>query len=236
MRRRNILIGTLAIAVVVATIGGVAYVLHTRAPGRRGIVSGPARTRLRRVSRADATAAPPPGMVALASARATTARRHSRSRMCGTTWRMGRSWARDGVTGKPTVTRVVFLTISDLDPRVEDPKQRGIMARRLPARYARLLRRVERQIRAYPEIEMAARTASAPSPSCSMRTPATQLVTCLRSHCSVDTPATAARPSTASSFGRRREHGAHAADHCRPLTNSPRLPPRPPFCSRPGPG
>src|SRR5260370_42287957 len=30
MRRRNILLGTLAIAVVMATIGGIVYALHTR--------------------------------------------------------------------------------------------------------------------------------------------------------------------------------------------------------------
>jgi hypothetical protein len=48
MRRRNILLGTLALAVVVATIGGVAYALHTRTqaqadgksyPGLHGPVS-----------------------------------------------------------------------------------------------------------------------------------------------------------------------------------------------------
>lgn len=124
MRRRNILIGTLAIAVVVATIGGVAYALHTRAqaqpdgksyPGLDAPVSvvcpGPTYTTngLGRPYRATG----PDGMGI----------RPRNDCTPSFTQQDVRDSVAHGVfldfltqvTGRPTVTRVVFLTVSDLD-------------------------------------------------------------------------------------------------------------------------
>jgi hypothetical protein len=124
MRRRNILIGTLAIAVVVATIGGVAYALHTRAqadgksyPGLHGPVSV-------------ACPGPPYGTIGQGPRkgrpyRAGQGLRGIRPRN-DCTPSFTQQDVRDylahgaflgsgtGADGQPTVTRVVFLTIGDL--------------------------------------------------------------------------------------------------------------------------
>lgn len=134
MRRRNILIGTLAIAVVVATIGGVAYALYTRAqtqadaksyPGLHGPVSvvcpgppygtigqGPLQGRPYRAGQ---------GLPAI----------HPRNDCTPSfTQQDVRDYVAHGaflgagisVTGPPTVTRVVFLTIRDLGRMSSDPE------------------------------------------------------------------------------------------------------------------
>ena len=176
MWRRNILIGMLAIVVVVATVGGVAYVLHTRAqadeasyPGLHGPVSV--------VCPGATCCTPPPGIVDLASARATTARRHSRSRMCGTTWRMGHSWAR---WGHREADRHAGRLPHDPRPRA------ACRATRNSTRSGIQWRTTTRQIcssatsglaanSSYPEMRLAPLHTRAPPSSCSMRTPATSL-------------------------------------------------------------
>ena len=134
MRRRNILIGTLVIAVVLATIGGVAYALYTRAqtqadaksyPGLHGPVAvvcpgppygtigqGPLQGRPYRASQ---------GLPVI----------HPRNNCTPSfTQQDVRDYVAHGaflgagisVTGKPTVTRVIFLTIRDLGRVSSDPE------------------------------------------------------------------------------------------------------------------
>ena len=114
MQRRNILLGTLAITVVVAAIGGVAYALHTRA--------------LDTCAQADGASYPgldaPVCVVCPGPTYSTTGHPVIRPRNdCTPSFtqqdvrdyvahgvRLGSIW----VEGQPTVTRVVFLTIGDL--------------------------------------------------------------------------------------------------------------------------
>jgi hypothetical protein len=123
MRRRNILIGTLALAVVVATIGGVAYALHTRAqvhtdgksyPGLHAPVSvvcpGPTYTTTGLGRPYRATGQGGTGIRARNDCTPSFTQQDVRDYLA-----RGVSLGMIGVTGQPTVTRVVFLTIGDLD-------------------------------------------------------------------------------------------------------------------------
>jgi hypothetical protein len=113
MRRRNILIGTLAIAVVVATIGGVAYALHTRVqaqadgasyPGLHAPVSvvcpGPTHS---------TTGQGGPGIRPRNECTPSFTQQDVRDYLAH-----GVNLGKIGVAGQPTITRVVFLTIGDL--------------------------------------------------------------------------------------------------------------------------
>ena len=114
MRRRNILIGTLAIAVVVvATIGGVAYALHPRAqaqadgasyPGLHAPVSvvcpGPTHS---------TTGQGGPGIRPRNDCTPSFTQQDVRDYLAH-----GVNLGKIGVAGQPTITRVVFLTIGDL--------------------------------------------------------------------------------------------------------------------------
>lgn len=126
MRRRNILLGTLATAVVVATIGGVAYALHTRAQAQADGKSYPGLHAPVSV----ACPGPPYGTIGQGplkgrSYRAGQGLPSIRPRNDCTpsfTQQDVRDYVAHGVflgsgiraDGQPTVTRVVFLTISDL--------------------------------------------------------------------------------------------------------------------------
>ena len=118
MLRRNILIGTLAISVVVATIGGVAYVLHTRAqadgasyPGLHGPVSvvcpGPTYSGITgsTTGRDGHPAIHPHNDCAPSFTQQDVRDFLAQGRLF-----LGAGF---GVTGKWTVSRVIFLTISD---------------------------------------------------------------------------------------------------------------------------
>lgn len=114
MRRRNILIGTLAIAVVVvAIIGGVAYAVHTRAqaqadgasyPGLHAPVSvvcpGPTHS---------TTSQGFPGIRPRNDCTPSFTQQDVRDYLAH-----GVNLGKIGVAGQPTVTRVVYLTIADL--------------------------------------------------------------------------------------------------------------------------
>jgi hypothetical protein len=118
MQRRNILLGTLALAVVVATIGGVAYALHTRTqaqldgklyPGLHAPVS---------------VVCPGPTYLTAAREGFPTIRPRNDCTPSFTQQdvrdHVAQAEVRDyvafgvQVTGRPTVTRVIFLTIGDL--------------------------------------------------------------------------------------------------------------------------
>jgi hypothetical protein len=116
MRRRNILIGTLAVAVVVATIGGVAYALHARAqeqadealyPGLHGPVSVVC-----------------PGPTDSIASRGLPAIHPRNDCTPSFTEQDVRDYVAHGqlfpggrieLQGQPTVKRLVFLTIADLN-------------------------------------------------------------------------------------------------------------------------
>lgn len=122
MRRRHIVLGALTLAVVVAAIGGVAYVLHTRAQ-----------------SKADAKSYPglygPVAVVCPRSPAGTTGQGDPSNANQGLfsirprndctpsfTQQDVRDYVAHGgrlgtltVTGQPIVTRVVFLTVADLN-------------------------------------------------------------------------------------------------------------------------
>jgi hypothetical protein len=138
MRRRHILIGALALAIVVATIGGVAYVLHTRAQAQTDAklypgLHGPA---------AVVCPGPPYGTIGQGPGQG---RRYNadqslpaiRPRNACTpsfTQQDVRAYLADpehmrvslasglSATGQPTITRVVFLTIRDLGCISSDPR------------------------------------------------------------------------------------------------------------------
>ncbi len=108
MRKRRILVGTLAIAVVVATIGAVLYTLHEADGASYPGLSEPV----------SVTCPGPPDSV---SGQGSTGI-HPRNDCTPSFTQQdvqdylahGVSLGKIGVVGQPTVTRVVFLTIGDL--------------------------------------------------------------------------------------------------------------------------
>jgi hypothetical protein len=112
MRRRTILISALAIAVVLATIGGVAYVPHTRAQADGGAYPG--------LDGPVSVVCPGPAYITT-RAKGFPGIRPRNDCTPSFTQQDVRDYVAHGpfldgiqVTGQPTVTRLVFLTISDL--------------------------------------------------------------------------------------------------------------------------
>jgi hypothetical protein len=129
MRRRNILIGTLAIVVVVATIGNVADALHARAqaqadaksyPGLHGPVSvvclGPIYSGITGIITGRNSS---PAIQPRTDCTPSFTQQDVRDYVAH-----GRRFLGPGtsVTGRPTVTRVVFLTIRDLGRMSSNPE------------------------------------------------------------------------------------------------------------------
>lgn len=111
MRRRNILIGALAIAVVVAAIGVVTYTMHTQAQGDSGSYPG--------LNGAVSVSCPGPsdsvssqGVPAIQPRTDCTpsfTQQDVRDFLAHLV-----SLGKIDIVGQPTITRVVFLTIGDL--------------------------------------------------------------------------------------------------------------------------
>jgi hypothetical protein len=109
MRRRTILIGTLALAVVVATIGGVVFVLHTAPyPGLYTPVFVVCPGPTSRTTDIGLPAIHP-------RIDCTPSFTHQDVRDYVAHGLRGLGMLRAQVVGRPTVTRVVFLTLGDLD-------------------------------------------------------------------------------------------------------------------------
>lgn len=135
MRKRHILLGTLALAVVAAAAGGVAYTLHTRAPAGRVSGAPPAATSttLPTGTPADEALYPAlnapifivcPGPTYRTTGDGLPAIHPRNDCTPSFTQQDVRSYLAHGVreflgtrtqvSGQPTVTRVVFFTIGDL--------------------------------------------------------------------------------------------------------------------------
>jgi hypothetical protein len=109
MRRRNILIGTLTLAVVVTTIGGVVYVLHTTSyPGLLAPVSVVCPGSTYRTPAGDGDPAIRPRNDCMPSFTQQDVRDYVAHGLQG---HLGGY----PVDGQPTATRVVFLTFDELE-------------------------------------------------------------------------------------------------------------------------
>jgi hypothetical protein len=116
MRRRNILLGTLALAVVVATIGGVGYALHTRTQAQADGKSYPG-------LHAPVSVVCPGPTSSTTTGQGGRGIRPRNDCTPSFTQQDVRDYVAHGAflgfgfqaDGQPTVTRVIFLTIGDLD-------------------------------------------------------------------------------------------------------------------------